>query len=338
MMKNSKLSVGVIGTGGMGGRHARNFARHVNDADLVGIMDVDKTRAEEVAKSCGGAAVFDDAPALINDQAVDALVIASPDPTHADLAIACIEAGKPVLCEKPLGVNIEDAERVLRAEVAGGRRLVQVGLMRMFDPQHMALKQAIDDGTIGQPLYFHGIHRHWQQQRTAVSVIVNSAVHDIHSARWLMADEVSLAYADHIIAVPEQPQSTRLVLLQLKFRGGGLAAIEVNVDSNYGYEVLVEISGERGTLRTPSLTSPILHKDGVASRAVEADWLERFETAYRLEAEAWVRATLDGTTTGASVWDGYTAMLIAEAAARSLQSGKGEALAQEPRPGLYGPA
>ena len=153
-MTDSKLRIGVIGTGGMGGRHARNFARYVGAADLVAIMDVDKARAAEVAKSCGGAAVFDDALALINDPSVNALVIASPDPTHADLAIACIQAGKPVLCEKPLGVNLEDAERVLRAEVAGGKRLVQVGLMRMFDPQHMALKQAIDDGEIGRPLFF----------------------------------------------------------------------------------------------------------------------------------------------------------------------------------------
>ena len=150
-----------------------------------------------------------------------------------------------------------------------------------------------------------------------------------------MADDISLVYADHIVAVSEQPDSTRLVLLQLKFRGGGLATIEVNVDSNYGYEVIVEICGEHGTLRTPSLASPILSKEGVTSRAVEADWLERFETAYRLEAEAWVRATLDGTTTGASVWDGYAAMLVAEAAARSLQSGKGEALTKDPRPDLY---
>ena len=164
--------------------------------------------------------------------------------------------------------------------------------MRTFDPQHTALKRAIDAGEIGRPLLFRGIHAHWRapEVRTAVNVIVNSAVHDIHSARWLMGDDVASVYTSHVVDVPEQPESTRLVLLQLTFRGGGLASIEVNLDSNYGYEVIVEVSGEKGTLRTPSLESPILRKDGGATRAVEADWLERFEVAYRIEAEAWVRA------------------------------------------------
>ena len=337
-MGDGKLGVGIIGTGGMGGRHARNLAHRVGAAEVVAIMDLDQARAAAVAAVCGGAAVFTDAPALINDDAVNAVVIASPDPTHADLAVACIEAGKPTLCEKPLGVDLDDAQRVLRTEVAGGRRLVQVGLMRMFDPQHTALKQAIDDDTIGRPLLFRGIHKHWRQERTAVDVIVNSAVHDIHSARWLMADDVATAFADHVVADPDRPESTRLVLLQLKFRRGGLATIEVDVDDNYGYEVVVEVSGERGTLRTPSLTSPILRQDGTASHTVVADWLQRFEMAYILEAEAWVRAVLDGTHTGATVWDGYAAMRIADAAARSLETGKAEALSDERRPDIYDPS
>ncbi len=114
-MGDGKLGVGIIGTGGMGGRHARNLAHRVSAAEVVAIMDLDQARAAAVAAECGGAAVFTDAPALINDDAVDAVVIASPDPTHADLAVDCIEAGKPTLCEKPLGVDLDDAQRVLRA-------------------------------------------------------------------------------------------------------------------------------------------------------------------------------------------------------------------------------
>ena len=338
-MRDGRLGVGLIGTGGMGGRHARNLAHRVAAAEVVAIMDLDEARADAVAAACGGATVFTDPTALIGENAVDAVVIASPDPTHADLAIACIEAGKPVLCEKPLGVDLDDAKRVLRAEVGGGKHLFQVGLMRMYDPQHTALKQAIDDGAIGRPLLFRGVHRNRRRAPplTAVDVIIKGAVHDIHSARWLMDDDVAVAYASHITDVPERPETARLVLLQLTFRGGGLATIEVDLDSHYGYEVIVDVSGERGTLGTPSLTSPILRKDGTASRAVEVDWLERFETAYLLEADAWVRAALDGSATGATVWDGYAAMRVADAAARSLDSGKAEVLPDEPRPGLYDP-
>ena len=337
-MAEGTLRVGVIGTGGMGGRHARNLAHRVSGAELVAVMDVDQVRANALAAECRGATVFDSGPALIGDPRVEAVLIASPDPTHADLAVACIEAGKPVLCEKPLGVDIEDAKRVLDAEVAGGRKLVQVGLMRTFDPQHAALKRAIDAGEIGRPLLFRGIHTHWrvEEVRTAVNVIVNSAVHDIHSARWLMGDDVASVYTSHVVDVPERPDSTRLVLLQLTFRRGGLGSIEVNLDSNYGYEVIVEVSGETGTLRTPSISSPVLRKGGGASRAVEIDWLERFEVAYRIEAEAWVRAARAGGATGPTVWDGYAAMRVAEAAERSLETGRAEAVPDEPCPVLYG--
>ncbi len=338
-MADGTLRVGVIGTGGMGGRHARNLAHRVAGAELAALMDLDEERARALAEECGGAKVFASGPDLIRDDAVEAVLIASPDPTHADLAVACIEAGKPVLCEKPLGVDIEDAKRVVEAEVAGGRKLVQVGLMRTFDPQHTALKGAIDAGEIGRPLLFRGIHTHWRvpETRTAVNVIVNSAVHDIHSARWLMEDDVASVYTSHVVDQPERPESTRLVLLQLTFRRGGLASIEVNLDSNYGYEVVVEVSGERGTLRTPSITSPVLRKGGGATQVVEADWLERFETAYRIEAQAWVRAARAGGATGPTAWDGYAAMRVAEAAARSIDSGRAEAVPGEPRPALYDP-
>ena len=336
-MANEMLRVGVIGTGGMGGRHARNLAHRVAGAELVAVMDLDEERAVALAGECGGAKVFGSGPDLIHDGDVEAILIASPDPTHADLAVACVEAGKPVLCEKPLGVDIEDAKRVLEAEVAGGRKLVQVGLMRTFDPQHTALKEAIDAGEIGRPILFRGIHTHWRvdEVRTAVNVIVNSAVHDIHSARWLMGDDVASVYTSHVVDVPERPESTRLVLLQLTFRSGGLASIEVNLDSNYGYEVVVEVSGESGTLRTPSISSPILRKGGGATRAIEPDWLERFEMAYRIEAEAWVRAARAGGATGPTAWDGYAAMRVAEAAERSLETGGAAAVPVEPRPALY---
>lgn len=338
-MTSNELRVGVIGTGDMGNRHAQNFAHRVAGANLAAVMDMDKARADAVAASCGGAAVFIDASELIGDDSVDAVVIASPDATHADLAVACIAAGKPVLCEKPLGIGLDDARRVLDAEVAHGTKLVQVGLMRVYDPPHTELKTTIDGGAVGRPLLFRGIHKNPKipQVRTAVDVIVNSAVHDIHSARWLMEDEVKTAYASHIVDVADQPESARLVLIQLVFRQGGLATIEVDADSNYGYEVGVEISGERGTLRSPSAgAGPVLYQDGKASNPVIVDWQVRFDEAYRLEAEAWVRTVRGAPMTGATVWDGYVAMRVADAAARSLDSGKAEAVPEGARPAIYG--
>ena len=339
-MVGRTLAVGVIGLGRMGGRHARNLAHRIGAAEVVAVADADRALADAVGAECGGAAVFGDALALIHDAAVDAVVIASPDATHPDLAVACIEAGLPVLCEKPLGVGLDGSKRILEAEVAAGRRLVQVGLMRVYDPRHAALKQAVDDGAVGRPLLFSGIHKNRRvgRIRSAVDVLVNSGVHDVHSARWLMSDEVASAYASRVIDMPDRPESARLVLLHLAFRKGGLATIEIDVDSGYGYEIAADIAGERGTLRMPPLAGPILRRDDAAIRAVEFDALERFEAAYMLEAEAWVQAALKGTATGPSVWDGYVAMQVAEAAARSIDSGKAEAVPEEPRPEIHVPA
>ena len=122
------IAVGVIGTGGMGGRHAINLAQRINGAQVAAVMDIDQERASKIAAACGGAKVFDDARELIADEDVEAIVITSPDPTHAELTLACLEAGKSVLCEKPLATTLADAEAyqkevILKADNALAQKL-----------------------------------------------------------------------------------------------------------------------------------------------------------------------------------------------------------------------
>ena len=140
-------------------------------------MDIDQERANAaVAAACDGARVFADADDLIADPDVDAILIASTDRTHADITIACIEAGKPVLCEKPLATTVADAERVLRAELATGRRLVQVGFMREYDQAHKDLYDLLHSGVIGAALKFRSLHVNprFVRELTIDSVITNS--------------------------------------------------------------------------------------------------------------------------------------------------------------------
>ena len=174
------LSVGVIGTGGMGTRHALNLHRAVGGAQVTAVYDLDQDRARHVAGMCGQALVFEDPERLINNSHVDAVVIASPDDTHAGLTLACLQVGKPVLSEKPMATTVEDAVRVMEAEVALGQRLVSVGYMRRFDPQHMAVKTAVADGTLGRPLLFKGVHRNAAVPygTTGETILINSAGHD----------------------------------------------------------------------------------------------------------------------------------------------------------------
>lgn len=133
-MSKKELAIGVLGAGGnIGHTHSQNIATYVDGARLAAVYDLNTERAEEVAKTYG-AKVMASAEELIASPEIDAVVIASWDGTHADLAVKCIEAGKPVFCEKPLATTLEDAKKVVEAEKASGKRLLQIGFMRRFDP------------------------------------------------------------------------------------------------------------------------------------------------------------------------------------------------------------
>ncbi len=330
------MRIGVIGTGGMGARHARNIARHVKGATVTLVMDAEEDRAASVAAEVG-ADVAPEARGVILSSYVDALVVASPDATHAGLAIDCIDAGKPALVEKPLGVSGEDAHGVVLAEVAAGRRLVQVGLMREFDPQHIAVRQSITAGDIGRPLIFRGWHRNPPQKPrpTTNQVVFGSAVHDIHSARWLLDSDPVRVFASGVVIHPSATQALELQLITLEMANGALATIEVNADSGFGYEVGVEVIGSTGTVTVAPHHTPVVRKGGTAGQRMEPDWLERFETAYLNEVRAWIASVNTGRAVGASAWDGYVALLAADGVVESLDTGMPVAVDLPRRPALY---
>ena len=336
-MTNDVVGVGVIGTGMIGSVHADNLARRTIGARVAAVTDIDHARAEAVAADCGARATSD-ADELINAKDVDAVLIASPDTTHADLTIACIEAGKPVLCEKPLATTGADAERVVRAELAAGRRLVQVGFMRVYDRTHVDVYDMLHKGELGQALRFRGEHMNpWAGKRTIEKAIVNSLIHDIHSARWLMGAEIDEVYVNWITSAADEPRSARFALVQLSFVGGAIGTMEWSGDSGYGYEVTVEIVGERGTAQTVSHTSPVLRRGSTIAQAITPNWPQRFAQAYIDEMQIWSDSVRNSEPTGPSAWDGYMSLVVADACIRSTETGLPEAAVGIERPALYSP-
>ena len=331
------IRVGVIGAGGMGGRHAHNLAHRTSHATVAAVMDVDLRRAEQVAADCGGAKVCADLDAIVLDPDVQALVIASPDPFHAAAVMACLEAGKPALCEKPLAVTTAQAKAILDAEAAGGRRLVQLGFMREYDAAHQALKALLDSGALGQPVSFRGVHvgERFGEPRTIEDVIVNSVVHDIHSARWLLGQEFARVYAQWVRDVADRPETCRLFLGQMAFGDGSLGAIEMNTATGYGYQVDVEITGTCGSARTSPAPAPVIKRGRKQFQPIDPDWLVRFDDAYCREAQDWVRSLLAGQPTGPTVWDGYVAMVVADAFVRSAKTGQPQVVPSLEQPALY---
>jgi myo-inositol 2-dehydrogenase / D-chiro-inositol 1-dehydrogenase len=337
--RSQTLSVGLIGTGGMGTRHALNLHRTVGNARVAAVHDLDQDRARQVAGMCGQALVFDDPERLINDPQVDAVVIASPDETHARLTLACLQAGKPVLSEKPLATTVEDAVRVLEAEVALGKRLVSVGYMRRFDPQHMAVKTAVADGALGRPLLFKGVHRNAAVPHgiTGETILINSAGHDIDSTRWLLGGELEEVFVRGLRSrVDLHPDTKDLILIDMALTNDSLAVVEVYVNADYGYEVSAEVVCQRGSVITTLADTVLVRAEAQRAHPMPKDWLARFQNAYIAEVAEWVDSIQEGRLfLGANTWDGYMTMLITGSCIESFRSGAVTSLALPDKPALY---
>ena len=333
------IAVGVVGTGGMGTRHAVNLHRLVGGARVAGVYDLDQSHARQAAELCGSVKVYSDPVELINDANVDAVLIASPDDTHTNLTLECLGKEKPVLCEKPLATKVEDAIKVLETESALGRRLVSVGFMRRFDPQHAAVRTTVLSGDLGLPLLWKGVHRNASVPFgiSGATILTNSAGHDFDSARFLLGAEVLEVQVRGLKSRSELHDDTRdLLLIEMVMSNNCLAAAEVYVNADYGYEVSAEVVCQRGTVVTQLPDKAMLRSKSLRGFFVSSDWLAPFQDAYVAEAIDWIESLQTGRPfSGASAWDGYAAMMVTAACIESLQTGKAIPVKLGEKPGLY---
>jgi myo-inositol 2-dehydrogenase/D-chiro-inositol 1-dehydrogenase len=330
------VRVGIVGVGVMGADHARVLASHVPGAVLQAVYDADAARAKAVADGTGAKSVAADALALVRDPSIDAVLIASPDATHKALTLACLEARKPVLCEKPLAPTAAECREVLAAESKLGRRLVQVGYMRRFDPAYAEMKARLLSGRLGAPLMFHCVHRNvaapsWFDSRMAVS---NSAVHEFDIARWTLETELAVIQVFRPKAARADSPGAP-VFLVLETARGQLVNIEIFIDATYGYDVRGELVCERGTVSLAKPGRTEINLDLAHGSAYPADWRPRFADAYRLQAEAWVAAIVGDASAGACAWDGYAAAAVAEAGLQSLAENRSVPISLVEKPALY---
>ncbi|MEV4622479.1 Gfo/Idh/MocA family oxidoreductase [Asanoa sp. NPDC049573] len=301
------LRVGVVGVGVMGADHAARLAERISDAALVAVSDPDIARAKAVAAAHPDVRVVESPIALIAADFVDAVLIASPGAAHEEQVLACLAAGKYVLCEKPLTVSSASALRLVTAERAAGRPLVQVGFMRRYDPAYTRMKAGL-----GRVLLLHNIHRNMAAPGSfgTEMIVRDSLVHEVDVCRWLFDDEI--ATVSVLTPAPSRlaPAGVSDPLVAIfRMTGGGIATAEVFVNSQRGYEIRCEAVGERASSFVD------------AAAPFPNDFLERFATAYDLEVQSWVDACRRGVVDGPSTWDGYAATAACEAGIRSLHDG-----------------
>jgi myo-inositol 2-dehydrogenase/D-chiro-inositol 1-dehydrogenase len=266
------------------------------------------------------------------------VLIASPGFTHEEFTLACLAADKPVLCEKPLAPTIDACLRVLEAEAAKPRRLIQVGFMRRYDDGFRALKAATDGGRVGRPLLLHCRHRNADVPPgfTSDMMITDSVVHDIDVTRWLLGQEIVAATvfkARPTSLAPEGLQDPQMVMMETS--DGVLVDVESFVTCQFGYDIRYELVGETGTLALGEHAGVQVRAEGGHHGPIPADYRERFGDAYQNELQEWVSGVLRGEVTGPSAWDGYATTAVAEAAVESLTKGGRAAVELVERPALY---
>jgi myo-inositol 2-dehydrogenase/D-chiro-inositol 1-dehydrogenase len=337
-MSTRVLRVGVVGAGNMGAAHARQLHRWVSGAEVVAVADADAARAAEVAVATGASSTVDPL-AVIADPDVEAVVIASPDATHPALVRACVEAGKPVLCEKPLAPTLPEAAGLL-AELGDRAGLVSLGFMRRFDQGYQQLRATIRSGELGAALVVHCIGRGVASYpgTTDESTVSNSTVHDLDIVPWLLDSPVVEAAwcAPRSSAQADGFQDPQLVLLRTADQV--VATVETFLNARYGYDTRCEVVCETGA---SSLVEPaVVRSDAARLRSVgyPADWRPRFADAYRRELTAWVEQVTGSQTPDepvASARDGVVAAAVADAVVRSMHDG-GRFTTVELPPGVAG--
>src|SRR6476646_169514 len=322
----------------IGQDHIRRLTYVLSGARVTAVTDVDLDRAKSAVERLPGVQVHETGQDLISDPGVDAIIVASWGPTHAEYVLAGIAAGRQVFFEKPLATTGEACERILDAEVAAGRRLVMVGFMRRYDDGYRAMKEALDRGDIGAPLVFHSAHRNptVPPSVTTDGVIVDTCVHDIDTSRWLLGSEV-------VAAQLLNPRRSSLaasqlqdpLILVLEMANGALVDIEAAVNIAYGYDIRGEILGETGTIELAESSRIIVKREGQYTGRVPADWRERFIRAYDVEFQEWLNAVADGHSTGPSSWDGYAATVVTDAVIEALRTGTRATVSMREQPELY---
>ncbi|HET7278058.1 MAG TPA: Gfo/Idh/MocA family oxidoreductase [Dermatophilaceae bacterium] len=339
-MSVQDLRVGIIGVGMMGADHADRLARRTANATLVAVSDPDQARAQELAARFDGVRSIPDPLDLVADPEVDAVLVASPGFVHEDQLLACIQHAKPVLCEKPMTMDSESSLRVLEAERAAGRPLIQVGFMRRFDPEYAQLKQMLDSGQFGRTLLLHNTHRNKAVPEGFRSemIVRDSLVHEVDVARFVFGEEIveiTVLSPAPTSAAAEGVVDPQVALFRMA--GGALVTNEVFVNNQVGYEVRCEAVAERGTIiagnNSTGIYSTVADElGGYWGGHIPADFRARFARAYDLEVQAWVDSARRGEVVGPTSWDGYAATAVCSAGMESLATGQPVRVDLAPRP------
>ena len=324
------LRIALIGTGRIGQVHATNIAASP-DATLQWVCDAVAASAEVTAARLGGRVTSNTADLFAADD-VDAVVIASPTPTHIDLIAAALDAGIPVLCEKPIDLDIARVDG-LRVTAAASKIPIALGFNRRFDPHFAELHRRVAAGEIGKLETLVITSRDPAPpaaEYVAVSggIFRDMTIHDFDMARFFVPSIVSVtAHGTHQFS-PEIEAAGDFdgAVVVLRGADGELITITNSRHSAYGYDQRLEAVGADGLLQVGNIGETVVTRwgsDAVETRSPYLDFfLQRYAEAYRIGLAAFIALARGEASSSPGFEDGRAALLLADAAARSAATGE----------------
>jgi myo-inositol 2-dehydrogenase/D-chiro-inositol 1-dehydrogenase len=313
----------------MGAFHGATVSLRLPDARLVAVVDPAPGAAERVAGPLGARACTD-VTQLWNDPEVDAVVIATPARTHADLVVAASVAGRHVFCEKPMAVSLADADRAITAARRAGV-VLQVGFNRRFAADWRAARALLDDGSLGTPRLLRSLTRDpggFDPARVPPDTIfLETLIHDFDTLRFLNPSSEAvevLAVADALVETDWRDRGLLdTAVVTVRFDNGAIGTAEACFEAAYGYDVRAEVLGSGGMATMGDGRRTGMAFSGAAGRVVATvrGDQELFADAYTAELAAFVEAVRTGKPARVTGEDARAALAIALAAAESVRAG-----------------
>jgi myo-inositol 2-dehydrogenase / D-chiro-inositol 1-dehydrogenase len=321
------VRVGVIGVGRIGRLHAELLSREVTGAAVGAVFDAHAQSARNVASALGVHAADSIEEILGSD--VDAVAICSNADTHAELLIAAAEAGKPVFCEKPLSLDLAELDRALAAVETAGVPF-QIGFNRRFDPAHASVREAVRDGTVGEPHLVRITSRDpapppLDYIKTSGGLFLDMMIHDFDMARYVTASEVTEVYARGAVRIDPsfgEVGDIDTALVTLVHEDGCLTAIDNSRRAAYGFDQRIEVFGSAGMAVSEnprSHTGAQFTAQGERRSPLPYFFLERYIPSYVREWRAFIDAIQSAQAPPVSLHDARAPLVIGLAAWRSLR-------------------
>lgn len=350
---SGQVQVCLVGAGRAARVHANSLVRHLPNAKLVAIVDVQTESANSLADAYEIAGRYTSLEEALQGEKFQAVVITTPTFTHKQIAILAAQAGKHIFLEKPMALTIEECRAIIRA-ARDNHVILQLGFMRRFDPDFTAAYERIQAGEVGQPMLIKslthgpGLPPPWARDlKTSNGMLAEVNSHDWDSVRWLMGSNYERVYTE----VANFKGAARGVdtenfydtaLVNIRFENGGLGSISGVCPCDYGYDARVEIVGEKGIIQIGDLKSGSLvictDRDTGAVTPIYRAWPERFEWAYIREMEHFVNCIRQEKEPIVGGEDGQWAVAGVLAGNRSFLEGRvvylSEIFAQEPGSGV----